>query len=246
VNCGQCIPALSGGQQRPNALPITQQLLQDMQWSALLNGCAIGNINRLEQYNKKIVVCSARRTAASLLSSARYLTISQCLHGADIMNRILRIFLTLLIGALAGCAAPGSIVPNTTTADELVRKLGKPSDTRPNPQGGELWDYVYGPEGVTTWRYAVDAKRMVRSADQLITHERLYKVVPGVTTEAGVIELLGRPRLISRYGHETAWEWRVSLTGEMGIFVVRFTHDGIALGVSVQKDIYIDGDRGNP
>jgi outer membrane protein assembly factor BamE (lipoprotein component of BamABCDE complex) len=162
------------------------------------------------------------------------------------MKQIFCIGLALLISVLAGCAAPGSIVPNTTSADELVSKLGKPSDVRRNPQGGEFWDYVYGPEGITTWRYAIDSKRMVRSADQLITYERLYKVVPGVTTEAGVLELLGRPRLTTRYSHETAWEWRVSLTGEMGIFVVRFTHDGIALGVSVQKDIYIDGDRGNP
>jgi hypothetical protein len=162
------------------------------------------------------------------------------------MKRIFCIALALLISVLAACAAPGSIVPNTTSADELVKKLGKPSDTRPNPQGGELWDYVYGPEGVTTWRYAVDNKRMVRSADQLITHERLYKVVPGVTTEAGVIELLGRPRLISRYSYETAWEWRVQLTGEMGIFFVRFTHDGIATGVGIQKDVTIDGDRGAP
>jgi hypothetical protein len=162
------------------------------------------------------------------------------------MKRIFCIFLALLVSILAGCASPGSIVPNTTTADELVGKLGKPTDIRGNPQGGEFWDYVYGPEGITTWRYGIDGKRMVRSADQIITQERLYKVMPGVTNEAGVLELLGRPRMVTRYAHESAWEWRVGLTGEMGIYFVRFGHDGVALGVGIQKDIYIDGDRGAP
>ena len=156
------------------------------------------------------------------------------------MKRIFCVAFALLIGVLAGCAAPGSIVPNTTSADELVKKLGKPTDTRPNPQGGEFWDYAYGPEGIVTWRYAIDNKRMVRSADQLLTQERLYKVEPGTTTEAGVIQLLGRPRLVTRYSHETAWEWRVSLPPNMGIFVVRFSHDGVALGVGIQTDISID------
>ena len=162
------------------------------------------------------------------------------------MKRIFRIALALLIGVLAGCAQPGSIVPNTTTADELVKKLGKPTDTRPNPQGGEFWDYVYGPEGTATWRYGVDGKRMVHSADQLLTQERLYKVVPGVTTEAGVTELLGRPRMITRYSQETVWEWRADLRPNTGIFAVRFTHDGLALGVAVLLDVQIDGDMGTP
>jgi hypothetical protein len=162
------------------------------------------------------------------------------------MKPIFCITLALLISVLAGCAMHGSIVPNTTTADELLKRLGKPSDMRPNPQGGEVWDYATGPEGYTTWRYAIDNKRMVRGADQLLTYERLHKVVAGVTTEAGVIELLGRPRLITRYSHESAWEWRVNMQPDRGIFFVRFGHDGIARGVGVLADISIDGDKGDP
>ncbi len=65
------------------------------------------------------------------------------------MKNILHLALWLVAAALVGCAAPGSIAPNTS-ADVLVQKLGKPSDTRRNPQGGEYWDYVYGPEGFDT------------------------------------------------------------------------------------------------
>lgn len=156
------------------------------------------------------------------------------------MKAIHALFLGLMIVVLAGCATPGSIVPNTTTAGELAQKLGQPGDKRANPQGGEFWDYVYGPEGYTTWRFAVDKGGMVRSAEQLLTLERLYKVVPGETTEAGVLDLLGRPRLITRYGHEVAWEWRVNLSPMRGVYVVRFGFDGRAHGVNVLEDMPVD------
>ena len=159
------------------------------------------------------------------------------------MKAIYALFLGLMIAVLAGCAMPGSIVPNTTT-DELAKKLGGPSDKRANPQGGEFWDYVYGPEGFTTWRYAVDTGGMVRSAEQLLTLERLYKVAPGETTEAGVLELLGRPRMITRYRHEVVWEWRVNLSPVRGIYIVRFGFDGRARSAGVMEDVPAnDGDR---
>ena len=160
------------------------------------------------------------------------------------MKRIYCLALTLVISLLAGCVSPGSIVPNTTSADELVKKLGKPTDKRAAPQGGEVWDYVYGPEGTQTWRYSVNGG-MVRSAEQLLTNERLYKVVPGQTNEAGVLELLGRPARITRFRHEIAWEWRVDLSPRKGYFVVRFGFDGVARGINILEDMLIDGgDKG--
>ncbi len=158
------------------------------------------------------------------------------------MKQIHRLALLFIIGMLAGCASPGSIVPNTTTT-ELVQKLGSPSDKRADPRGGEFWDYVYGPEGFTTWRFAVD-KGVVRSAEQLLTLERLYKVVPGETNEAGVLDLLGKPRMITRYRHEIVWEWRVNLSPMKGLYLVRFGFDGRAHGVGILEDMPLsDGDR---
>ncbi len=162
------------------------------------------------------------------------------------MKLIWRITVMLMIaGLIAGCAMPGSIVPNATTADELVKKLGKPSDTRKNAQGGESWDYAYGPEGTETWRFDIDSGRMVRNAAQILTQERLYQVVPGVTTEAQVLELLGRPRMVTKFTGSTAWEWRVLRSPARGIFVVSFNHSGLATGVSIMEDMTTDGgDRG--
>ena len=157
------------------------------------------------------------------------------------MNLISRLASVLLIiGALASCALPGAIVPNTTTADELLKKLGKPTDTRPHPQGGELWEYAYGPEGTETWLFGVDRGRMVRSATQLLTQERLHRVVPGVTTEAQVRELLGKPRRVTRFREETAWEWRVHLQPAKGLYVVRFGHNGLVTGINVLEDVSTD------
>lgn len=159
------------------------------------------------------------------------------------MKRIVRLALMLMIGVLTGCVSPGSIVPNTTTADELVKKLGGPRDKRTNPQGGEFWDYVYGPEGFTTWRFAVDKGGMVRGAEQLVTRERLYKVVPRETSEAEVLMLLGRPAMITRYRHEVVWEWRADLSPMRGYYIVRFGFDGRANGVGVVEDMSDDGER---
>lgn len=163
------------------------------------------------------------------------------------MNLISRLTpLLLIVGALAGCAMPGSIVPNATHADELLQKLGKPTDTRPDPQGGELWEYAYGPEGTETWLFGIDRSRMVRNSTQLLTQERLHRVVPGVTTQTQVRELLGKPRLITRFIEETAWEWRVDLKPTKGLFVVRFGPNGLATGINVLEDNPMDSsDRGS-
>ena len=67
---------------------------------------------------------------------------------------------------------------------------------------------------------------MVRSAEQLLTFERLYKVEPGVTTESQVRELLGRPAQVMNLAMGPAWEWRVDLSPNMGFFVVNFDRQG--------------------
>ena len=57
------------------------------------------------------------------------------------MPLISRLVVITLVGVIAGCALPSAIKPGAT-ADELTQKLGKPTEVRPGPQGGESWDYV--------------------------------------------------------------------------------------------------------
>jgi outer membrane protein assembly factor BamE (lipoprotein component of BamABCDE complex) len=156
------------------------------------------------------------------------------------MNFHVRLSTTLLlIGALAGCAAPSAIQVGAA-ADEVQQRLGKPTEVLRGAQGGELWDYVYGPEGVETWRFDIDLNRKVGSATQLLTLERLYRVVPGVSTADDVKMLLGKPREIMKLGGETVWEWRVALPPGVGVFVVRFGPDGKVSGYNVLEDIKSD------
>jgi hypothetical protein len=162
----------------------------------------------------------------------------------NIISRITTVLLTVV--TIAGCALPGTIVPNTTNADELVNKLGKPTATRANPGGGEFWDYVYGPAGTQTWRFGVDGGRMVRSAEQLLTYDRLYQVVPGVTTQDQVRELLGKPGQVRRLAMGPTWEWRVDLKPNLGHFIVNFDDRGLATSIGVLMDMTIDsGDKGD-
>jgi hypothetical protein len=152
--------------------------------------------------------------------------------------RLINVLLTL--GVLAGCAMPETIVPNATSAVELLQRLGKPTDIRVNPQGGEYWEYAYGPEGTETWLFGIDRGKMVRSSTQLLTEERLHRVVPGVTTETQVRELLGAPRKTTQFREEIAWEWRVDLSPNLGEFVVRFNPAGVVTGYNVLVDIPAD------
>lgn len=156
------------------------------------------------------------------------------------MNFHIRLSTTLLlIGALAGCAAPSAIRVGAS-ADEVQQRLGKPTEVLKGAQGGELWDYVYGPEGVESWRFAIGSNRKVAGTTQLLTQERLHRVVPGVSTADDVKMLLGKPREVINLGGETVWEWRVAIPPEVGVFVVRFGPDGKASGYNVLEDIKSD------
>ena len=151
------------------------------------------------------------------------------------MRLIFGLLVITLAGAFASCATPSAIQPGTT-ADELTQKLGDPTNKQSNPQGGEFWEYAYGPEGTQTWLFGIDQGRTVRSATQLLTEERLRQVVTGKSTEADVRTLLGKPRDVTRYRDTTTWEWRVSVGPAIGMYVVHFGTDGKASGYNVLKD----------
>ncbi len=157
------------------------------------------------------------------------------------LRKLIAALFTLAL--LGGCAMPGSIVPGGTSADELLKRLGQPTDRRNNPQGGEFWEYAYGPEGTETWLFGIDTGGMVRSSTQLLTEERLQKIVPGETTEADVRTLLGKPREITRLRGETVWEWRVNIGLDPGTYVVRFDDNHRALGYNVLRDFLSDQDQ---
>ncbi|MBM3342332.1 MAG: hypothetical protein FJY56_09505 [Betaproteobacteria bacterium] len=157
-------------------------------------------------------------------------------------TRLRTLSILTALAVLAGCALPGSVATNIS-ADELVRQLGKPTETRANPAGGESWDYVYGPAGMQTWRFTIDAGRMVRAKEPLLTDERFYRIVPGTTTQAEVRDLLGKPSGITQLAMGPVWDWRIDMNPTPGHYFVNFDRSGVAVSVGIMMDIRTDGDK---
>jgi len=161
----------------------------------------------------------------------------------------------LLLGALAGCAGPGSVVPQQTTIAEVRARMGTPTDIRFDRNGEELWEYARGPAGTETYLIRFDKDGRVRSITQLLTQEQFARIVPNKTTKAQARELLGRPSDQSFLRTGTAWSWRVLVGPQLGYFVVRFNRADIVEEAMLLIDISPDdrdrrdrrdgGDRGD-
>lgn len=140
---------------------------------------------------------------------------------------------------LFGCAMPEAIKPGTSSA-EVISALRQPHDKSTAGDGMERWEYAYGPEGVTTWIFMIDRSGKVARSDQLLTSENLNRIEPGVTRAEEVRRILGKPREIARLAGETVWEWRVSLSPDYGVYVVRFDDRGIVTGKNILPDFLMD------
>lgn len=150
----------------------------------------------------------------------------------------------LVLAALAGCAGPGSIIPQQSTLSDVRAAMGNPTDIRRASNGDELWEYARGPMGTETYLIRAGKDGRVKSVTQLLTREQFAKIVPNQTTKTEVRDLLGRPseQLSLRGG--TTWTWRVHLGPQDGHFVVRFRRDDIVLDTALLIDISRDsGDR---
>ena len=128
---------------------------------------------------------------------------------------------------LGGCSNPRSLVAGQSTIDDVRARAGKPTDTRVDRNGDQLWEYAGGPEGRETYLVRIGADGKVKVVTQLLTDDQLAKVVPGKTTKTEVRDLLGRPTEEIEYRSGLAWSWRY-LRNDVspGYLVVRFNPDG--------------------
>ena len=146
---------------------------------------------------------------------------------------------------LFGCAAPGSIAPNTTLSDVRAR-VGYPTDIRFDANGDELWEYARGPEGTETYLVRAGKDGRVKGVTQLLTPERLIQGVEvGKTTKAQVRDLLGRPSDLRYLRSGLMWEWRAALGPELGHLAVRFDDNGVVAEKMVLTDPKTDDGRGS-
>ena len=131
------------------------------------------------------------------------------------------------IGLLAGCANPRSLVVGQSTEADVRARVGKPTDTRVDRNGDQLWEYASGPEGIETYLVRIGADGKVKEVTQLLVEDQFAKVVPGKMTKAEVRDLLGRPSDETTYRSGLTWSWRIHRGGVApGYMVVTFNPDG--------------------
>lgn len=135
------------------------------------------------------------------------------------------LILLLSLGVFAGCASPGGVVPQQTTMVDVRARVGTPTDIRFDRNGDELWEYATGPSGYDTYLLRFGADGKVKEITQLITQERLMKIVPGTTTKPEVRHLLGRPSDEAFYRVGTVWSWRYNDGAQTGYLAVSFNPD---------------------
>jgi hypothetical protein len=129
-------------------------------------------------------------------------------------------------GLLGGCATGHSLVPGQSTEADVRARLGAPTDTRAEADGDRVWEYARGAEGFHTYMVRMGPDGRVKEVVQVLTEERLSRIVPGKTTRSEVRRLLGRPSHENQYGAGLTWSWRYKKGDVLpGHLVVSFNPD---------------------
>ena len=161
--------------------------------------------------------------------------------------KLLSIPALLAVLLLAGCGSAGSLVPGQSSQADVRARLGAPTETRKDRNGDELWEYAGGREGTETYLVRLGPDGKVKEVTQLVTEERLMRVVPGQTIRQEVRDLLGKPSEEMMTGAGEAWSWRFNFGGsQLGHLVVTFNPDNTVKERMTIRDANIgDRDRGS-
>jgi hypothetical protein len=155
------------------------------------------------------------------------------------MSTPLRAFL-LPLSLLAACATYDvgmGVRPGVTSAEEVVRRNGPPAVEVADPDGGKSMAYPRGYFTGQTYMVRVGRDGMVQSVEQVLSDERFYRIVQGLTREDVLrligppIETMDLPRL-----QQTAWDYRYRDTwGYDAILSVMFDRQGIVVGRTTRR-----------
>ncbi|MGH8662036.1 MAG: outer membrane protein assembly factor BamE domain-containing protein [Burkholderiales bacterium] len=142
------------------------------------------------------------------------------------MKLRLTLILLFCIGLVGGCSTPRSLVVGQSTEADVRAQAGTPTGTWTDRDGNRVYEYATGPEGFITYLVRVGTDGKVREVTQVLTEDRLAKVVPGKTTKAEVRDLFGRPSFEHVYLVGPTWSWRFLFGGvRPGHIVVTFNPD---------------------
>ena len=132
---------------------------------------------------------------------------------------------------LQGCATLFGPPPLPgETVEQVVDKLGVPSEVYPEPDAGQVYSYPQGPMGQYTWMARFGPDRRLLSYDQVLTGERFAMIKIDRATKTDVLRTLGRPAERSRVAlHDyEVWSYRYKENGVWNSMMhVHFDQDGV-------------------
>jgi hypothetical protein len=159
-----------------------------------------------------------------------------------------RFLLCMLATGLFGCAgfSGSDLIAGKSNSAEILRSMGDPAERIPGPGGVSVWFYPRG-EGRHTYAVTVGPDGVLRSIDQRLTRDNVYKLAAGTTTTREVRELIGPPSRVARMSRQSrdVWEYRMQEGGvELMILWVQFSDDGVVREVLYMRDPEMDKNSG--
>jgi outer membrane protein assembly factor BamE (lipoprotein component of BamABCDE complex) len=133
------------------------------------------------------------------------------------MNTGLRLLLLAAIAAgIAGCStlAMQRLVPGTSTEADVMSAMGKPDKVYANPDGSRVLAYPGGSEGTQAYMVAISKDGRLERLDQVLTPERIARIVPGQTTQSELERLIGPPWRTMNFERkrQVAWDYTIQDT----------------------------------
>lgn len=121
--------------------------------------------------------------------------------------------LSILCGWLAGCAgyAGSGLKPGLATRDEVLAVMGHPALQWQDADGGEQLSFPRGPAGAHSLMVWIAPDGRLLRIENVLDARHFARIVPGKTTQAEVLRLLGPPvpAWTAYYAarNELVWEW---------------------------------------
>jgi hypothetical protein len=139
----------------------------------------------------------------------------------------------------AGCASYSGrgLEPGTATESDVLRVMGKPTETLTRANGDKRLYYSRQPEGREIYAATIAPDGRLRAIDQTLVPENIRKVTIGVTAEQ-VRDLLGPPYTAERTAQQPypVWEYRWMLGIDRRVLWVSFNQEGVAREVTETHD----------
>lgn len=158
-----------------------------------------------------------------------------------------RTLLIALVAALSGCAgfSGSDLVAGKSTAQDVLKSMGTPHE-KFESGASSVWLFSRLPEGRATYAVTLGPDGVLRSIEQRLTRENVYKLVAGTTTEKQVRELLGPPGSISTMERQArkVWEYKMLEEPTLMILWVQFSSDGVVREVLYMRDPEQDKNSG--